>query len=102
MTNHLFALMRARMPAAGRTFIETPATSRRDAEILTYGEALDLSGRIANLLVERGVVPGDRVAVQVEKSAQAIVLYLACVRAGRRLLAAQHGLYPDRAGLFPR
>ena len=41
-----------------------------------------LSGRIANLLVERGVEPGDRVAVQTEKSAEAIVLYLACIRAG--------------------
>ena len=30
----------------------------------------------------RGVKPGDRVAVQVEKSAEAIVLYLACLRAG--------------------
>ncbi|MEV9241998.1 AMP-binding protein, partial [Klebsiella pneumoniae] len=29
-----------------------------------------------------GVRPGDRVAVQVEKSPDAILLYLACVRAG--------------------
>jgi malonyl-CoA/methylmalonyl-CoA synthetase len=77
MSNHLFALMRSHMPAADRTFIESAGGG-----ILTYGDAVDLSGRIANLLVKRGVEPGDRVAVQTEKSAEAIVLYLACIRAG--------------------
>ena len=78
MSNHLFALMRSHMPAADRTFIE----SAGEHGTLTYGDAVALSGRIANLLVERGVEPGDRVAVQTEKSAEAIVLYLACIRAG--------------------
>ena len=41
-----------------------------------------LSGRLANVLAARGVKPGDRVAVQVEKSVPALVLYLATVRAG--------------------
>src|SRR5690606_35600516 len=40
------------------------------------------SGQIANFLVTRGVKPGDRVAVQVEKSVQNLILYLAVVRAG--------------------
>ncbi|WP_207455476.1 malonyl-CoA synthase [Azospirillum sp. SYSU D00513] len=82
MTNHLFAAMRARMPAPDRIFIETAALDGQEGSCLTYGEALALSGRMANVLVGRGVQPGDRVAVQVEKSAEAIVLYLACVRAG--------------------
>ncbi|EWY42223.1 malonyl-CoA synthase [Skermanella stibiiresistens SB22] len=82
MPNHLFALMRDRMPANDRTFIETPAVGGGVSRTLTYGDALTLSSRMANLLVERGVQPGDRVAVQLEKSAEAIVLYLACVRAG--------------------
>jgi malonyl-CoA/methylmalonyl-CoA synthetase len=37
---------------------------------------------MANVLVARGVKPGDRVAVQVEKSVANIVLYLGTVRAG--------------------
>jgi malonyl-CoA/methylmalonyl-CoA synthetase len=82
MTNHLFALMRTRMPAADRTFIETPARGASGGHLLSYGDAMALSARVANLLVERGVTPGDRVAVQLEKSPEAIVLYLACVRAG--------------------
>ena len=41
-----------------------------------------MSGRLANVLVERGVKPGDRVAVQVEKSSENLMLYLATLRAG--------------------
>jgi malonyl-CoA/methylmalonyl-CoA synthetase len=33
-------------------------------------------------LIRRGVTPGDRVAVQVDKSAQAVLLYIACLRLG--------------------
>jgi malonyl-CoA/methylmalonyl-CoA synthetase len=38
--------------------------------------------RYTNALFSLGVQPGDRVAVQVEKSFENIVLYLACLRAG--------------------
>ncbi|UEM23810.1 malonyl-CoA synthase [Skermanella mucosa] len=84
MPNHLFALMRDRMPADDRTFIETPAPDKSGSgsRVLTYGDAVALSSRMANLLVRLGVQPGDRVAVQLEKSAEAIVIYLACLRAG--------------------
>ena len=34
------------------------------------------------LLQAEGVAPGDRVAVQVEKSAENVFLYLACLKAG--------------------
>ena len=77
MTNHLFELIRSRLPAFDKMLMETP-----EGRILTYGAALDASGRIANLLVKTGVKPGDRVAAQVEKSPEAILLYLACIRAG--------------------
>jgi malonyl-CoA/methylmalonyl-CoA synthetase len=40
------------------------------------------SARLANALDDLGVRPGDRVAVQVEKSATNLILYLASVRAG--------------------
>jgi malonyl-CoA/methylmalonyl-CoA synthetase len=41
-----------------------------------------VSARFANALRDLGVEPGDRVAVQVEKSIEAVMLYLACARAG--------------------
>jgi len=77
MTNHLFSLIRSRIPAPGKVFIETS-----DGRTLTYADLVDGTGRYANALVALGVAPGDRVAVQVEKSVPAILLYLACARAG--------------------
>jgi len=49
---------------------------------MTYGDADALSGGVANTLRARGVRPGDRVAVQIEKSPFAVLLYLACLRSG--------------------
>ncbi|MBV9982780.1 malonyl-CoA synthase [Bradyrhizobium sp.] len=49
---------------------------------ISYGELIARAGQIANVLVSRGVKVGDRVAVQVEKSVENLVLYLATVRAG--------------------
>jgi malonyl-CoA/methylmalonyl-CoA synthetase len=53
-----------------------------DGRILTYGGMWDLAGRLAGALRAHGVGVGDRVAVQVDKSPEAIVLFLACARAG--------------------
>jgi malonyl-CoA/methylmalonyl-CoA synthetase len=48
----------------------------------SYAALLEQSGRIASALIERGVGPGDRVAAQIDKSADAIFLYIACLRLG--------------------
>ncbi len=60
-----------------RPLLSTPAGRR-----LTYTDASALCGRFANVLRASGVAPGDRVAAQTEKSPEALVLYLACLRAG--------------------
>ena len=49
---------------------------------LRYTDLAEASARIANGLAARGLQPGDRVSVQVAKSPQALLLYLACLRAG--------------------
>jgi malonyl-CoA/methylmalonyl-CoA synthetase len=77
MPNHLFDAIRARMPAPDRPFIIHP-----DGRMLSYGGLDALSAQMAGALVAAGVGAGDRVAVQVEKSASALMLYLGCVRAG--------------------
>jgi malonyl-CoA/methylmalonyl-CoA synthetase len=48
----------------------------------TYADLEAESARYANLLLSLGLKPGDRVAVQVEKSEQTVFLYLGCLRAG--------------------
>ncbi len=75
--NTLFDRIRARMPAPDKQFLETES-----GRCLSYGDVLRETGRLANCLVGLGVTPGDRVAVQVEKSPEALLLYLATVRAG--------------------
>lgn len=49
---------------------------------LGYGELDATTARLAHRMRRLGVEPGDRVMVQVEKSAAVVSLYLACLRAG--------------------
>ncbi|MFI7012510.1 AMP-binding protein [Streptomyces sp. NPDC050145] len=53
-----------------------------DGRKITYRETADTVARIAARLVADGVTPGDRVAMQVDKSPEAIALYLATLRIG--------------------
>lgn len=53
-----------------------------DGHCYSFGDARRESGRLANYLVSLGARPGDRVTAQVDKSPQALWLYLACLRAG--------------------
>jgi malonyl-CoA/methylmalonyl-CoA synthetase len=75
VTNHLFDQILG-VGAPGALAIETAA--RR----FTYADLDAESARWANALAALGVKPGDRVAVQVEKSAANLILYLATIRAG--------------------
>ncbi len=58
-------------------FLRTP-----DGVRYTYAQLRDASGRCASALQKLGVKVGDRVAVRVEKSPEAVLLYLACLRLG--------------------
>jgi malonyl-CoA/methylmalonyl-CoA synthetase len=83
---NLFDLIAARAPHPGKLAVETG-----DAAALTYGDLFKRSARAANALVAIGVKPGDRVAAQIEKSADVIVLALACLRAGAVFLPLNTG-----------
>jgi malonyl-CoA/methylmalonyl-CoA synthetase len=58
------------------------AIEQLDGSRISYAELIARAGQMANVLVARGVKPGDRVAAQTEKSVSGLVLYLATVRAG--------------------
>jgi len=49
---------------------------------LSYAALHDAAARWSGALAARGVVPGDRVAVQVDKSVESVLLYVACLRLG--------------------
>jgi len=61
----------------------------------TYTDAAHRSAQLAHALAAHGARPGERVALQVAKSAEAIMVYLACVRAGYVLLPMNTGYTVD-------
>ena len=67
---------------AGRARGDGRLLERDDGRELGDEAFLALTGRFAGALRAAGVEPGDRVAVQVAKSPEALALYVACVRAG--------------------
>ncbi len=93
--NHLFDLIAERIADPEKVFLETP-----DGLKLTYGQMLSASARYANALVNLGVGPGDRVAVQMEKSPAVIFIYLACLRAGAVLLPLNTAYTPHEIAYF--
>lgn len=78
MNANLYALFSAHFPTdLSRCCIET-----HDARYFSYLDIERASAKFANLLLSLNLKPGARIAVQVEKSPEALILYLATLRAG--------------------
>jgi malonyl-CoA/methylmalonyl-CoA synthetase len=71
-----------------------------DSRILTYGNFWNLAGQLASALQFAGAKPGDRVAVQIEKSVEAIALFFACARAGLVFLPLNTAYTPTEISYF--
>ncbi|WP_332695905.1 malonate--CoA ligase [Bosea sp. (in: a-proteobacteria)] len=95
MGNHLFDLIRARIPAPEARFALID-----DGRTFSYADMVEASARYAGALVSLGVKPGDRVAVQVEKSIEALMLYLGTVRAGAIFLPLNTAYTPAEIEYF--
>ena len=78
MNQNLYSLLAAHFPQDPAA----PCMILPDGRVWTYGDVERASGRMANLIAALGLKPGDRVAAQVEKTPEALVLYLAAIRAG--------------------
>ncbi|MBL4801627.1 MAG: AMP-binding protein [Emcibacter sp.] len=75
---NLYALFQSRFPDdLNKIFLQ-----QEDGKSLSYGDMDMLSAKMAGLLKAKNIVKGDRVLVQVEKSMEAVCLYLACLRVG--------------------
>ncbi|KQZ94117.1 malonyl-CoA synthase [Mesorhizobium sp. Root157] len=72
----------------------------KDGAVVSYDAFLKLSARIAHVLRDHGVKPGDRVAVQVKKSPQALALYAACIQAGAIFLPLNTAYTPTEVEYF--
>jgi len=93
--NYLFDGLLAERAADTRCLMRVPA-----GKAWSYAEVVALSGRLVNLLQAQGVQAGDRVAVQVEKSVEAIALYLATIRAGAVFLPLNSAYTRAEVGYF--
>ena len=76
--SNLFAALRAAFPAD----LDGIAVETDNGLFYSWRDLERASAMIANLLDALGLEPGARIAVQVEKSVEAMLLYLATLRAG--------------------
>ena len=58
------------------------ALTLQNGSVWRFADLDASAGRIASALIAAGCLAGDRVASQVEKSPEALALYLACLKAG--------------------
>ena len=76
--NNIYTVFQSRFPQdRAKNVIETD-----EGRGYSYYDLERESARYANFLTQLGIEPGDRVAVQVDKSPQTLFLYLGCLRAG--------------------
>ena len=96
MSENLYSLFESRFPAdRAAALLILP-----DGKEVSYGEAEEGAGRYASLFAGLGLEPGDRVAVQVEKSVEALLLYLGCLRAGLVYLPLNSAYQEGEVGYF--
>ena len=79
MKNHnLFSALRGAFPP----HLDATAIETDNGLVYSWHDLEHATAMMANLLVSLELAPGARVAVQVEKSVEALMLYLATLRAG--------------------
>ena len=77
MANHLYDHLFGKYAGRTSVFLTLP-----DGTEVTHDAFLRMAAQFAHVIRAAGVAVGDRMAVQVEKSAEALALYAACVQAG--------------------
>ena len=68
-----------------------PILILEDGTEYNYDQINSISSQIASYFMDSGILPGERISVQVDKSPESLCLYLACLRAG----LTYHPLNPD-------
>jgi len=78
----------------------TPFLKLLDGAVISHSEFLAMSAQIAHVLTQHGLAPGDRVAVQVSKSPEALALYAACVQSGLVFIPLNTAYTVDEVSYF--
>jgi malonyl-CoA/methylmalonyl-CoA synthetase len=78
LSANLYAALRAGFPAD----LQSVAVETDNGLLYSWQDLEDASAMLANMLESLGLPTGARIAAQVEKSVEALILYLATLRAG--------------------
>jgi malonyl-CoA/methylmalonyl-CoA synthetase len=85
---------------AGRSSVY--AFMQPDGRNVTYAELDDAASSVAGQLIAQGLRPGDRVALQAEKSIEGVMLYLGVLKAGAVFLPLNSAYTPSEIEYFIR
>jgi malonyl-CoA/methylmalonyl-CoA synthetase len=78
----------------------SPAFLLSDGAAVSYGQLEAGAAQVAGHLVAEGVQPGDRVGLQVEKSVEAVMIYLGVLKAGAVFLPLNSAYTPAEVAYF--
>ena len=93
---NLYDILAAGFPA-DRT---KPAFLLSDGAAVSYSQLEAGAAAVAGYLVATGVRPGDRVGLQVEKSVEAVMIYLGALKAGAVFLPLNSAYTPAEVAYF--
>ncbi|MBY8975388.1 malonyl-CoA synthase [Rhodobacteraceae bacterium NNCM2] len=79
---------------------ETTFLTLGDGSTVTHDAFLRMAARYAHVLNELGATTGDRVAVQIAKSPEALAVYAACIQAGIVFLPLNTAYTADEVAYF--
>ncbi|MEP2030106.1 MAG: malonyl-CoA synthase [Paracoccaceae bacterium] len=95
MANPLYDALFGQHLQSDAVFLQVPGEG-----VLTYAGFLKTAAQYAGLFTDMGLVPGDRVAIQVAKSPQALAVYAACAQAGLVFLPLNTAYTADEVAYF--
>ncbi len=95
MTNPLYDQLFGRH--AGQA---TPFLHLLDGTVLTHADFLAMAAQISHVFTDLGMTPGERVAVQVDKSPECIAIYAACAQSGMVFLPLNTGYTANELQYF--
>ena len=79
---------------------ETPFLHLAGGAVITHAAFLRQVAQFAHVMAEMGLVAGDRVAVQIAKSPEALAVYGACVQSGLVFLPLNTAYTPEELRYF--
>ena len=95
MPNPLYDALFGRHIGQSTAFLILP-----DGRTITHDQFIRSAARYANAFADKGLTAGDRVAVQIGKSPDALALYAACVQAGLVFLPLNPGYTAPEVDYF--